>query len=487
MSTTQPERKPRRDDPLETEIVALERRGQALGHSGEYAIRLRGGVPGDRWRVRVRKRRGQSIDAEGVELLQAGPARVEPRCAHVGSCGGCSFQAVAYPAQLEAKHALVQEAFASAELAELPDVEAVLGCAEPWAYRNKMEFTFGNRRWITGDEPEGVDASFGLGLHPPGFFSKVVDLQECSILFPGGEGILRSARELALEQDLEPWDVRAHTGFLRHLVLRHGVHTNEIMVNVVTSAEAPERFGPFAEALLGRHPEITTLVQTIHSGVASVSYGERELTHYGPGHIDEQLLGLRFRVSARSFFQTNTVQAERLFEIVREEAALTGGEVVYDLYSGAGTIALVLASAVREVLAFEQVPEAVADARRNAERNGVANVRFFEGDVLSELDAAVAEGSDLPRPDVCIVDPPRAGLHPKVPPKLLALAPERLVYVSCNIHNGAKDIAKLVAGGYCVTRIRPVDLFPHTPHVECVVTLERVAVPVVAPEPPTAD
>ncbi len=492
MSTTQPERKPRRDDLLEAEIEALDRRGQAIGTSGEYAVRLRGGVPGDRWRIRVRKRRGQRIDAEGSELLEAGAARVAPRCAHAGSCGGCSFQQVAYPAQLEAKHALVSEALAGAALAdgsalELPEVEPVLGCAEPWAYRNKMEFSFGSRRWITADEPEGVDASFGLGLHPPGFFSKVIDLRECSILFPGGEAILRSARELALEQGLEPWDVRAHTGFLRHLVLRHGVHTGEVMVNVVTSAEDPERFAPFAAGLLARHPAITTLVQTVHSGVASVSYGERELTHHGPGHIEEELLGLRFRVSARSFFQTNTVQAERLFEIVREEAALTGGEVVYDLYSGAGTIALVLASAVRDVLAFEQVPEAVADARRNAERNDVSNVRFFEGDVLAELDAAVAEGSELPRPDVCIVDPPRAGLHPKVPPKLLALAPERLVYVSCNVHNGAQDIAKLVAGGYRVTRIRPVDLFPHTPHVECVVTLERVAAPLSAPDEPLAD
>jgi len=496
MSTTGPERKPRRDDLLEAEIVALDRRGQSVGTSGEYAVRLRGGVPGDRWRIRVRKRRGQRIDADRSELLEAGATRVEPRCAHAGSCGGCSFQQVAYPAQLEAKRALVREAFAGAELpggelaggalTDLPDVEPVLGCAEPWAYRNKMEFSFGSRRWITEDEPEGVDASFGLGLHPPGFFSKVIDLQECSILFPGGEAILRSARELALEQELPPWDVREHTGFLRHLVVRHGAHTNEIMVNVVTSAEDPERFGPYATGLLARHPEITTLVQTIHSGVASVSYGERELTHHGPGHIEEELLGLRFRISARSFFQTNTAQAERLFEVVREEAALTGGEVVYDLYSGAGTIALVLASAVGEVLAFEQVPEAVADARRNAERNGVENVRFFEGDVLAELDAAVAEGSDLPRPDVCIVDPPRAGLHPKVPPKLLALAPERLVYVSCNVHNGAQDIAKLVAGGYRVTRIRPVDLFPHTPHVECVVTLERVAAPE-APEDPAAD
>jgi 23S rRNA (uracil1939-C5)-methyltransferase len=425
--------------------------------------------------VRVRKRRGARIDGDGVELLAPGPDRVAPRCAHAGRCGGCSFQQVAYPAQLEAKRALVREALAEAGLGEACEVEAVLGCAEPWAYRNKMEYSFGSRRWVEADEPEGVDASFGLGLHPPGFFSKVVDLTECPILFPGGEAILRSAGELARAQGLPPWDVREHTGLLRHLVLRHGVHTDQVMVNLVTSAEDPERIGPYAAALLERHPEITTLVQTVNSGAASVAYGERELVLHGPGFIEEELLGVRFRISARSFFQTNTRQAERLFELVREEAAPTAEEVVHDLYSGAGTIALVLAPAVREVVAFEQVPEAVADAHRNAERNGATNLRLLEGDVLELLDGVLGAEPTLPRPDVCVVDPPRAGLHPKVPPKLLELAPRRIVMVSCNVHNGARDAAQLVAGGYRLTRVRPVDLFPHTPHVEVVLTLEREA------------
>ena len=473
------ERKPRRDDLLEAEVVALDRRGQSLARAGEYAVRMRGGAPGDRWRVRVRRRRGARIEADGVELLAPGPGRVTPRCAHAGRCGGCSFQHVAYPAQLEAKRGLVREALVEAGLGGACGVEPVLGCPEPWAYRNKMEYSFGSRRWVEAGEPEGVDASFALGLHPPGFFSKVVDLSECPILFPGGEAILRSARELALEQGLTPWDVREHTGFLRHLMLRHGVHTDQVMVNLVTSAEDPARTAPYVAALLARHPEITTLVQTVHTGVASTSYGERELVLHGPGYIEEELLGVRFRISARSFFQTNTRQAERLFELVREEAAPTSEEVVHDLYSGAGTIALVLAPAVREVIAVEQVAEAVADARRNAERNGATNVRLLEGDVLALLAGEGGAGgasdppAELPRPDVCVVDPPRAGLHPKVPPRLLELAPRRIVMVSCNVHNGARDAAQLVAGGYRLTRVRPVDLFPHTPHVEVVLTLER--------------
>jgi 23S rRNA (uracil1939-C5)-methyltransferase len=472
MNESQPTRKPRRGDELDADLERFDRKGHTLGTSGEYAVRMRGAVPGDRWHVSVKKRRKHTLEAHGLELLEAGEARVEARCQHAEQCGGCSFQACDYDVQVAQKQMIVEEAIAGANWPITPEVDPVLPCPLPWNYRNKMEFTFGARRWIAPEEPQGAESGFALGLHPPGLFSKVINLAECHIVFEGGDRIMTSARDLALEQGLEPWHVFEHTGYLRHLVLRHGVNTNEIMVNLVVSREDPEVFESYAQALIERHPEITTLIETVNSGVASVAYGESERTFYGPGYIEEVLLGTRFRISARSFFQVNTPQAERLFEIVREEAGVNGDEVVYDLYSGAGSIALVLASAVKEVLAFEQVPEAVADAIGNAERNGVGNVRFFEGDVLSELDATLAEGSELPRPDVCIVDPPRAGLHPAVPPKLLALGARRIVYVSCNIHNGAKDMAHLLEGGYRVTRVRPVDLFPHTPHVECVVTME---------------
>lgn len=475
MTETQATRKPRRGDEREAQIERYDRKGHALGSSGEYVVRLRGGVPGDRWRISVKKRRRQIIEGYRLELLEAGAARVEARCSHAEDCGGCSFQTCDYGVQLEQKHALIKEAFSAAGMVDMAEVEPVLGCAEPWAYRNKMEFTFSARRWVAPEEPQGVEAGFALGLHPAGLFSKVIDLKECHIVFDEGQAILSTARELALQHGLAGWHVFEHTGFLRHLVVRNAVFTGEIMVNLVTSAEDAERFDPYAAELLKRHPEITTLVQTVNSGVASVAYGESERTVFGPGYIEEVLLGTRFRISARSFFQVNPRQAEVLFKIVREEAGASGDEVVYDLYAGAGSISLLLAPAVREVLAFEQVPEAVADARGNAERNGITNVRFFEGDVLRELDAALVEGSDLPRPDVCIVDPPRAGLHPEVPGKLLALEAKRLVYISCNIHNGAKDIAKLVEGGYRIVGVRPVDLFPHTPHVECVVTLDRVS------------
>jgi 23S rRNA (uracil1939-C5)-methyltransferase len=466
-----PTRKPRRGDLLDASITSVDRKGSSLGRSGPYQVRMRGGVPGDRWRIDVGKRRGNRIEARPVELLEAGPARVPARCAHARFCGGCSFQECDYEEQLRQKQRFVREALAAHSVLGDVDVEPVKGCVVPWAYRNKMEFTFGNRRWIEPDEPQGAPADFALGLHVPRCFNKVLDLSECRIVFAKGERIMRDVHDLARELELSPWDVREHTGFLRHLVLREGVHTGEVMVDVVTSSESPELFDPFAEALLARNDSITTLVQTINTGVASVARGEAERVVHGSGWITESLLGRSFRISPRSFFQVNTEQAERLFEVVLEEVALTGEEVVYDLYSGGGSIALLLAPRAVEVLAFEQVPEAVADARRNARVNEIEGIRFFEGDVLPALDEVLTEGSSFPRPDLVVVDPPRAGLHPKVPPRILALGARRIVYVSCNATTAAVDLAALAEGGYRIERVRPVDLFPHTPHVECVVTL----------------
>jgi len=472
MPDSQPPRKPRRGDVLEGVLERYDRRGAPRGRTGDYSFSLKHGVPGDRWSFTVHKRRRDHLDGRALELLEPGIARVPARCRHSGACGGCAFQECDYGVQLEEKRRLVGEAIEQHMPSSICEVEPVLPCEEPWAYRNKMEYSFATRRWVAPGEPQGARADFALGLHARGLYLKVVDLEECPILFEGGEAILRTVRERARARELPLWDVREHAGLLRHLVLRRGVRTGQTLVNLVTSAEARELVDPFATELLAAHPEVTTFVHSIHSGKAAVARGERERVLHGPGWIEEELGGLRFRISAGSFFQTNTLQAERLFELVRAEAALSGEETVYDLYAGAGTIALLLAPSVREVVAFEQVPEAVADARENAERAGLANLSFVEGDVLAELDASLGEGSRLPAPDVVVVDPPRAGLHPKVLPKLLELAPRRIVYVSCNVQSGARDAALLVEGGYALERVQAVDLFPHTPHVECVLTLE---------------
>jgi 23S rRNA (uracil1939-C5)-methyltransferase len=468
--------KPRRGDELELTIERVDARGRPCGRArhatGEYAVALRRGVIGARVRVRVTRRRGERVEGHPVDVLEPGPHAVAPRCGHFGTCGGCSFQDVAYPAQLAIKHAIVEQALAARGLQLAVDPCAA---AVPWGYRNKMEFTFG-RRWVDAGEPEHAPADFALGLHPLGQHRKVFDLLECPIQSDAMTAVVQTARRLAVERGLEAWDLRAHAGLLRHLVLRRSSASGELMAVLVTSTEDPGRIRPYAAELLAAHPEITTLVQAINARHGQTALGERELVLHGPGWITERLGGLagspgglELRLSARSFFQTNSRAAETLLAVVREEAACGPSDAVLDLFCGTGLFALALARGARAVEGWELAPEAVADARANAQRNGIENARFTAGDVARLLAAAGSE----PGPDVVVVDPPRAGLHPSVPPALAALRPRRLVYVSCNPRAAAADLAFLAGAGLELQRARPIDLFPHTPHVECVFTLER--------------
>ena len=461
------ERKPRPGDELELSIEAFDERGNGLARARDHLFVVRRAVPGERVRVKALRRRRTRVEAVVLERLDRGPDVVDARCAHAGSCGGCTLQALAYPAQLAGKRRLVREALAAHGLSRLA-VDPVIGAADPWRYRNKMEFGFASRRYVEAHEPPGAEASFALGLHAAGLHQKVVDVRACPIQRDAGDAILASARAIAREHGLAPWDVATHTGLLRHLVVRTARGGEQVLVSLVTSADAPLEVERFARALLARHPGLTTLVHGVNSRPAQTAIAERERVLHGPGRLVERLGDLEFAVSAGSFFQTNTAQAERLFEVVREEARLAGGETVFDLYCGAGTIALALARAAAEVVGFEQVSSSVADARANAERNGIANARFVEGDVLAEL-----ARDRLPRPDLVVVDPPRAGLHPRVPARIAELAPARVVYVSCNPGALARDLAAFEALGWGAQRVRPVDLFPHTPHVECVAALER--------------
>lgn len=464
-------RKPRYGDVFEVEVERLDARGRAVGfvehESGRFKAIVERALPLERVRATVLRRRRAELELRLVERLRPAPERVEPLCAHFGVCGGCRFQDLAYAAQLRWKRDLVEHLFAQASVA-VGRVHEVVGCEPPWRYRNKMDFTFGSRRWVALDEPPGVEAGFALGLHPREQHSKVLSIESCPIQFEAGDGILRDARRLALEQGLSAWDVKAHSGLLRHLVLRTSRATGEVLVQLTTSSAAPELVEPYVRALLAAQPCISSLVQAVSSRLASVAGGEHEIAWHGPGRIRERLAGLWFEISASSFFQTNTAQAERLVEIALEELAVTGEQRVLDLYCGAGAFSLPLAQRAAEVVGVELVESAVRDARRNAELNSVLNARFECGDVAQWLTA-----SDNAPFDALLVDPPRAGVHPKALTSLGAARARRLVYVSCNPASAARDAAVLGQSGWRVVRARPVDLFPHTPHVECVLTLER--------------
>lgn len=474
--------KPHRGDRFELCVERLDERGRPRGRvrhvTGDYEVVLRRGVPGSHLRVRVVRRRGTRLEARLEEVLEPGPDAVAPRCRHFGLCGGCSSQDVAHAAQLASKRARIQGLLDGQGL-RVEVAPCASGAPGPlgtgaWSYRNKMEFTFG-RRWVAPDEPQGVAADFALGLHPAAQHGKVFDLLECPIQGEEMTAVVISARRLASEAGLAAWDTRSHEGLLRHLVLRRARGpggagaAGELMVVLVTSSEAPEAVEPYAAALLAAHPAITTLVQAINTRPAQVAHGELERVLHGSGHVTEHVAGLDFRLSPRSFFQTNTAGAEELVRIVREQAACGPGDVVHDLYCGTGLLGLALAADAGRVHGFELVEPAVADARASAERNGVRNARFDVGDVA----AVLARPPDGAPPDVVVVDPPRAGLHPSVAPALGALVPRRLIYVSCNPRGALADLAVLSEHGLELRSARPLDLFPHTPHVECVFTLER--------------
>jgi len=460
------ERRPKKGEEVEVMIETIDRRGRAVGEVDGHPIALTRGIPGDRVRARVTKRRRAELQGVPLEMLERGPDFVDARCAHAQSCGGCRFQDLAYGAQLELLRGHICAALAGAYV-PCGEIDPVIGCPEPWKYRNKMELSFGAIRWVEPEEPEGVARDFALGFHAPGRFDRVLDVSECHLLFEGGMEFVVTARELAKELKLSAWNQHTHEGLLRHLVLRRGVHTGETLAYIVTSAGG-EVVESFIERYAALHPELSTLVHGVNPGVADVATSSERRVVKGPGWITERLCGVEFRISPESFFQTNTLQAERLFEIVREEAAVRDADLVYDLYSGAGSLSLLLAAAAR-VTGFELSTEAVADAEANAARNGISNVTFVAGD-LAETIASVNE-----RPDVLVCDPPRSGMHEKVVEKVIELAPPRIVHVSCNVHTAARDLARLVHHGYELVRVRPVDLFPHTPHVECVFTLERRA------------
>ncbi len=474
----QKEEKPRRlkrGAEVELAIEKFADRGKSLARLDGYVVFVAGAVPGDRVRARVFKSKKKYAEARLLDVLEPSPLRTEPRCFYFGSCGGCKWQHVAYTAQLEAKRQSVQEALIHHGHLEDVEVRPPLGAESIYFYRNKMEFSFSTHRWLTPKEiatGEQFDTGFALGLHVPGNFYKVLDLDECHLQSELSVEIVNGVREFVRMRDWKPWNIRSHEGFLRHLVIRQGTHTGETMVNLVTNGYDRARMNELAVYLQMEIPRVTTFVNTINTGVAQTAYGEAIHTVFGPGVIHDKIGPYRFEIAPNAFFQTNTRQAERLYEVARDFAGLQPDDLVYDLYCGAGTISLFVAGQARRVVGVELVKEAVDNARANAEANGAENCTFVSGDMLKVFTPDFID--EHGKPDVLIADPPRAGIHPKVVKQIARLRPERFVYVSCNPLSQARDLA-LLQDTYTVEAVQPVDLFPHTHHVENVVKLRAKA------------
>jgi 23S rRNA (uracil1939-C5)-methyltransferase len=452
--------RPRRGDTLSIAIDDLAFGGEGVGRADGYVVFVPGGLPGDRVRVRLEQARSRFGRGVIEEIVEPSPQRVEAPCPYFGRCGGCRLQHLAYDAQLAFKAKQVADCLERLGGLGAVELRPIVPAPEAYGYRNKMEFTVA----------AGAGGGVTVGLHEAQRYDSVLDIERCLLQSDRMNALLDEARRFVATAGLSAYDQASGEGLLRFLMLREGTHTGEAMVNVVTSAPAVSELAPLAERLRARVPETASVVVNVNPKKASVAVGVEEHLLAGRDHIRESLGGLVFQVSPGSFFQTNTVQAERLFALALEAADLGGAETVIDLYSGTGAISLLLARRCRWVYGIEVATATVADAKRNAELNGITNCTFVDGEVRFALPALMARGVSA---EVVVADPPRAGFHPKALRALAVLAPARIVYVSCNPATLARDVGELVRGGYRLEWVQPVDMFPHTPHIEAVARLSR--------------
>lgn len=459
----------KRGQALELDIVRVAFGGKGIAKPEGFTVFVDGAVPGDRALVRVTRKKKNFAEARMLELLRPSDLRIDAPCRYSDHCGGCKWQFLPYEVQLGFKREHVAESLHHIGLLEGVPVHPVIPSEKVFEYRNKMEFSCSDRRWLLPEElgREDIPADFGIGLHVPGTYFKVLDIEECLIQPARGNDILAETRRYIRDSELPVYGLKSHEGFWRFLMVRHSAARDQWMVNIVTAREDRAAVQPLAGRLRERFPEVVSVVNNVTARKAGIAAGEFEVHLAGDAVIRDRIGDFSFEISANSFFQTNTRGAERLYGVVRDFAGLTGAETVLDLYCGTGTIGLFLSEAAREVVGIEMAESSVADARRNAEMNGVANCRFLAGDMKDVLPAAGVS------PDVVVVDPPRAGLHKDVVPQLLDLRPRRIVYVSCNPTTLARDLA-LMAEAYDVAEVQPVDLFPHTYHIESVARLERL-------------
>lgn len=460
MTILRPVERPRRGDLLELEIDDLAFGGAGVGRHDGLVVFCADTAPGDRVRARIGKGRRRHAEAELVELLRAGPDRVAPPCPYVPRCGGCRLQHIDYEATLAAKRAQVTEHLRRIGHLDGIDVRPAEPALARFGYRNKMEYSAA---------PAG-DGGIDLGFHPRGRWDQVLDLDACLLATPLGNAARETVKAWAAAEGLRGWDRRAGHGQLRHVVIREGITTGQLLVTIVATSDCGPAVERLAAPLRAAHPQVVGLLRATNDGVADVAVGLATSLVWGRDWIEEDVMGARLRLSAGAFFQTNTRMTERLYAHVAAAAGLDGDQVLYDLFAGVGSIGICLAAGAREVIAVELVPEAVADARANAAANGIANHQAHAGDVR----AVLRENRErLPSPDVAIVDPPRGGLSGGAIRRILELAPPVLIYVSCQPATFADNAARLVDGGYRLEYVQPVDMFPQTPHIEAVARFVR--------------
>jgi 23S rRNA (uracil1939-C5)-methyltransferase len=461
------ELKLKKGDEIELSIDSVSFGGQGVGRIDDFVIFVNGAVTGDTVKARILKKKKNFAEAKALQILTPSPDRTQAPCKYFGTCGGCRMQDVDYQAQLEIKRRNIEDVFQRIGGFENIMIPRPLGSPEIYHYRNKMEFTFGDRAWLTEIVAESEQPHFVLGMHVPQRFDKVLDIDFCYLQTPLASEIVNWIRSFALKSGSPPYSVKHHTGFWRFLVIRQCTHTPELMVNIITGDEHPSLMKELKDELLEKFPQITSLINGISKKLSQVAFCDYETVLFGKPIIVEKLGAFEFEISSNSFFQTNTLGAEVLYQTVLNVAHLHGDEVLYDLYSGTGSIALYLSAHVKKVIGIELVENAVENAKKNMIRNHVNNCEFLSGDMRHVLETLGHQ------PDVIVVDPPRSGMHDDVIHTLLQISPEKIVYVSCNPSTQARDLTLLCKEKYRIDKIQPVDMFPHTYHIENVVLLKR--------------
>jgi len=444
--------------------------GKSLARVDGKVIFVSGVIPGDVADIQLGKSKKDWAEGRAIKIVEPSPNRLTPFCKHFGNCGGCKWQMLPYEKQLEYKQQEAEQNLKRIGKIDIPEMLPIIGSAKTTAYRNKLEFTFSNKRYLTNEEigsETAITQQNALGYHAPRIFDKVIDITECHLLDEVNNTIRNTFRDFAAVNNLAFYDIREHTGWLRNIIIRYTT-TGELMVNIVINNEDETNRKALLDHLLAKVPAITTLLYTINPKWNDTIYDLTPQVYFGKGYVMEKLGKWEFMISPKSFFQTNTQQAENLYSVAKDFAGLTGEEIVYDLYCGTGSIGIFVSDQAKKIIGVEVIEDAIEDAKKNAALNKIEHAHFFAGDVIKICNDEFFTKHG--KPDVVITDPPRAGMHEKLVNKLLEMESPKIVYVSCNTATQARDIA-LLSEKYDVIKVQAVDMFPHTHHIECVALL----------------
>lgn len=462
----------KKGDELEVTISSLVYGGKGISRINDLVVFTENVLPGQRVLVKIVRKKTSYLEARKIKVIKPSDNEIKARCTHFGFCGGCKTQNLDYSVQLQSKQNQVKDIFQRIGSFKNFQIKDIIPAKVTFNYRNKMEFTFSNRRWFIKDYTKFDNLSFALGLHIPKRFDKILDIEECHIQSDEANQILNQVREFVSKERLDPYDVVKHTGFIKNIAIRSSKKAKEIMINFITSFEDKGRFDRIVNDLTKKFKSIKSIVNNINSSKSGATIGEKEILLYGSRYIVESLDNYQFKISANSFFQTNSYQAATLYDITKKLLESNEDNILYDLYCGTGTIGIYLAEKCKRVYGFEIIKSAVEDAIENAKINNIKNINFYQCDIKDIQ--SILDKEKIPLPTSIVVDPPRSGLHPNALKTISRLNPKNIIYISCNPSTQARDIKELYDSNYKINQIIPIDMFPHTHHIENVALLDRI-------------